>query len=85
MALTNYLAQSLICTTIFYGYGFGLYGQVGPALGVFLTLVIFGLQVLFSRWWLSRYHYGPMEWLWRSLTYGKAQAQRPSITPPQAS
>jgi uncharacterized protein len=79
MALTNYLAQSLICTTIFYGYGFGLYGRVGPALGVFLTLVIFSLQVLFSRWWLSRYRYGPMEWLWRSLTYGEPQALREGI------
>jgi uncharacterized protein len=81
MALSNYLMQSLICTTLFYGYGFGLYGQVGPALGVLLTLVIFSLQVLFSRWWLSRYRYGPMEWLWRSLTYGEAQPQKPATIP----
>jgi uncharacterized protein len=85
MALTNYLMQSLICTTLFYGYGFGLYGQIGPALGVLLTLLIFSLQVLFSRWWLSRYRYGPMEWLWRSLTYGEAQPQKPVTVPPPTS
>ncbi len=68
--------QSLISTIIFYGYGFWLYGQVGPVLVVLFALVIFSLQVLFSRWWLERYRYGPMEWLWRSLTYGEAQALR---------
>jgi uncharacterized protein len=70
MALTNYLLQSLICTTIFYSYGLGLYGRVGPFAGFFLGIAIYGLQVPFSRWWLCRHRYGPMEWAWRTMTYG---------------
>ena len=73
MALTNYLLQSLICTTIFYSYGLGLYGRVGPLVGFFLGIVIYGLQIPFSRWWLSTHRYGPMEWIWRRLTYGSLQ------------
>jgi uncharacterized protein len=71
MALTNYLMQSLICTTIFYSYGLGLYGRVGPLVDIPLSLVIYGLQVPFSRWWLASHRYGPMEWVWRRLTYGR--------------
>ena len=71
MALTNYLTQSVICTLFFYHYTTGLYGRVGPALGIPITIVIFGAQVVFSNWWLTRYRFGPMEWLWRGLTYGK--------------
>jgi uncharacterized protein len=71
MALTNYLLQSLICTTIFYSYGLRLYGRVGPLLGLVLAFVIYGLQIPFSAWWLSRHRYGPMEWVWRRLTYGR--------------
>jgi uncharacterized protein len=74
MALTNYLLQSLICTTIFYGYGLGLYGRVGPLTDFFLGVVIYSAQVPFSRWWLSAHRYGPMEWIWRRLTYGRATA-----------
>jgi uncharacterized protein len=70
MALTNYLLQSVICTTIFYSYGLGFYGRVGPLLALPLTLIVYGLQVPFSRWWLSRHQYGPMEWVWRRMTYG---------------
>jgi len=76
MALTNYLMQSIICTLIFYGYGFGLFGRVGAAVGMLLTLVIFAAQVAWSRWWLQRYRYGPAEWLWRSLTYLRWQPLR---------
>jgi uncharacterized protein len=72
MALTNYLLQSLICTTIFYSFGLGLYGRVGPLPDFFLALVIYGLQIPFSKWWLSTHRYGPMEWVWRSMTYGRA-------------
>jgi len=78
MALTNYLLQSVICTMIFNGYGFGQFGKVGPALGILLTIVIFAVQIPLSNWWLSRFRFGPMEWLWRSLTYGKAQPMRPT-------
>ncbi len=78
MALTNYLGQSVICTLIFYGYGLGLFGQVGKAAGLLLAIAIFALQVWFSGWWLSRFRYGPMEWLWRSLTYLRWQPLRAS-------
>jgi uncharacterized protein len=71
MALTNYLMQSVICTTIFYSYGGGLYGRVGPLLDLPLAILIYGLQVPFSKWWLSSHRYGPMEWVWRRLTYGR--------------
>ena len=70
MALTNYLMQTVIATTLFYSYGFGLYGRFGPLADFFIGLVIYSLQVPFSRWWLSTHRYGPMEWLWRRLTYG---------------
>jgi len=73
MALTNYLLQSIICTTLFYGYGFGLFGKITVWQGLLLSFVIFGLQIPFSRWWLSKFKFGPFEWLWRSLTYWKLQ------------
>ncbi|RIV18002.1 DUF418 domain-containing protein [Fibrisoma montanum] len=73
MALTNYVLQSVIGTLIFYGYGFGLIGEIPSAVAITLTIPIFLAQVLFSRWWLSRFQYGPLEWAWRSLTYLKAQ------------
>jgi uncharacterized protein len=74
MALTNYLLQSLICTTLFYSYGLGLYGRVGPLADFFIGVVIYSAQVPFSRWWLSTHRYGPMEWIWRRLTYGRLTA-----------
>jgi uncharacterized protein len=75
-AISNYLFQSLVCTTIFLSYGFGLYGKVGPAAGLALTIVIFVVQVVLSQWWLKRFQFGPVEWLWRSLTYGRVQPMR---------
>jgi uncharacterized protein len=76
MAISNYLLQTLICTTLFYGYGFGLYGRVGAAAGVLLTIVIYALQIPLSVWWLRHFRFGPVEWLWRSLTYGQRQPMR---------
>ena len=70
MALTNYLSQSVICSAIFYGYGLGMYGMP-RAQQVLVVAVIVTLQVLFSHWWLSKFLYGPMEWLWRAITYWK--------------
>ncbi|HEV2669468.1 MAG TPA: DUF418 domain-containing protein, partial [Gemmatimonadales bacterium] len=75
-ALSNYLLQSLICTMIFFSYGLGLFGKVGPALGLLLTVTIFLIQVPLSVWWLERYQFGPVEWLWRSLTYWRPQPMR---------
>lgn len=76
MALSNYLAQSVLASLIFYGMGLGWGGQIGPTGFVAIALVIFPLQMAWSRWWLARYRFGPMEWLWRSLTRGRAQPMR---------
>jgi uncharacterized protein len=76
MAISNYLLQTIICTTLFYGYGFGLYGRIGLASGVLLTIAIYALQIPLSGWWLRRFRFGPVEWLWRSLTYGERQPMR---------
>ena len=77
-ALSNYLLQSLICTTIFYRYGLALFGKVSPSLGVLLTITIFLIQIPLSVWWLRRFQFGPVEWLWRSLTYWQRQPMRVS-------
>lgn len=76
MALTNYLAQSILCALLFYGYGVGLYGQFGYASQLLFVLGIWVIQLAWSPWWLSRFRFGPMEWLWRSLTYWKLQPLR---------
>lgn len=76
MALSNYLLSSLICTTIFYNYGFGLYNQVGPANGLILSLLIYSALVVFSVLWLRSFRFGPMEWVWRTLTYGRQPEMR---------
>lgn len=68
-ALTNYLLQSVIGTLLFYSYGLGLFGM-GPALLLIPTFAIYAAQAVISPWWLTRYRFGPVEWLWRSLTYG---------------
>jgi uncharacterized protein len=80
MALTNYLTHSVLYVVLFTGVGFGLYGAVGPSLCLALTVAIFGAQIAFSRWWLARYHFGPAEWLWRTLTYGQLQPMRGTAT-----
>lgn len=69
MALTNYLLQTSICVLIFYGYGFGLYGKFGAVKATLTALAIFLFQIALSRLWLSYFSYGPMEWIWRQLTY----------------
>jgi uncharacterized protein len=76
MALTSYISQSLLCTFVFYGWGLGLVGRVGPALCIPLTLAIFTVQIFASRFWLRRFRFGPVEWVLRSLTYGRRQPMR---------
>jgi uncharacterized protein len=73
MALTNYLLHSVILTTVFYGYGLGLYGTVPRFQQMGFVAAVIALQLLLSPWWLARYRFGPVEWLWRSLTYWKRQ------------
>jgi uncharacterized protein len=69
MALTNYLLQTVICVLIFYGYGFGQFGRVGARVATLIALAIFLFQILVSALWLKFFSYGPMEWIWRQLTY----------------
>jgi uncharacterized protein len=73
MALTNYLGQSVICILIFYGFGLGWYGRLGPTATLGIAVAVFAAQACISAWWLRRYRYGPAEWAWRSLTYGRRQ------------
>jgi uncharacterized protein len=76
MALTNYLMQSIVCTLVFYGYGLGYFQQLPRAWQVPFVFALFGMQVILSRWWLQRFRFGPMEWVWRSLTYLTPQPMR---------
>jgi len=76
MALTNYLMHSVILTTIFYGYGLGLYGTIPRFWQMGFVIAVVTLQLFLSPWWLTRYRFGPVEWLWRSLTYWKRQPFR---------
>ncbi|MBN1204313.1 MAG: DUF418 domain-containing protein [Myxococcaceae bacterium] len=76
MALTNYLLESVVSICLYDGWGLGLVGRLPPSHCVALTLAVFALQVPFSHWWLSRFRFGPAEWLWRTLTYGRLQPMR---------
>lgn len=71
LSLSNYLFQSILTTTIFYGYGFGFYGEISPFYGLILTFTIFAIQIVLSNLWLRKFRIGPFEWVWRSLTYGQ--------------
>jgi uncharacterized protein len=72
-ALSNYLLQSIICTTIFYGYGLGLFGHVDRFALQGFVLAVWSVQLIVSPIWLARFRFGPAEWLWRSLTYWRLQ------------
>jgi uncharacterized protein len=76
MALTNYLTHSIVCTTLFYGYGFGLFGQINRVGLAAIVLTIWIFQLLVSPIWLKFFRFGPAEWLWRSLTYWRIQPMR---------
>ena len=76
MALSNYLMHSIILTTVFYGYAGGWYGQIARAPQMLLVLAILTVQIPLSVWWLRYFRFGPMEWLWRSLTYQQWQRFR---------
>lgn len=74
MALTNYMLQAAALDFIVSGYGLSL--RLRPAVGIIAAAALFAGEVLFSRWWLARYRFGPCEWVWRSLTYGRLQPMR---------
>jgi uncharacterized protein len=76
MALTHYLAQSVVCTLLFYHYGLGWFDVLPRAWQLLLALLLFAAQVIFSHLWLRRFRFGPMEWLWRAMTYRQWPALR---------
>ena len=84
MAFTNYLLQTVICTTIFYGHGFGLYGQVSRVEQILIVLAVWIVQLILSPLWLRYFRFGPMEWLWRSLSYWRRPPMRRRAEPPAA-
>jgi uncharacterized protein len=71
MALTNYLMHSIICIVLSYGFGFALWWRVGASTAMLVAIAIIAVQIPLSAWWLSRYRFGPVEWIWRRLTYGR--------------
>jgi len=77
MALSNYLTHSIVCTTLFYGYGFGLFGQINRTGLAAIVLAIWIFQLWISPIWLKHFRFGPAEWLWRSLTYWRLQPMKP--------
>jgi uncharacterized protein len=71
MALTNYLMHSIVCVTLSYGFGFGLWWRSGASRAMLIAVLIIAIQIPLSAWWLSRFRFGPVEWIWRRLTYGR--------------
>jgi uncharacterized protein len=76
MAFSNYILQTVICTTIFYGYGFGYFERVPRTGQILIVFAIYAAQLVIAPLWLRHFRFGPLEWLWRSLTYGKRQPFR---------
>jgi uncharacterized protein len=76
MALTTYLTQSVVCTFLFYSYGLRWIGTRSFTNMFEITLTLFAVQMALSSWWLRRFRFGPVEWVWRTLTYGRAPAMR---------
>ena len=77
MAFTNYVLQSVILGLVFFNYGLGQFGRMGAAAACVLGVALYAAQLVFSRWWLRRYRFGPLERLWRTLTYGAASRRNP--------
>ena len=80
-ALSNYLLQTVICTTIFYGHGLGLYGSVDRLGQLGIVIGVWAVQLIVSPLWLRRYRFGPAEWVWRTLTYGTRPPLRRATGP----
>lgn len=76
MALTNYILQTVILVLLFYGYAGGLYGELSRAPQMLVVVAIVAFQIVLSAWWLKRFRFGPLEWLWRSATYMSWQPLR---------
>ena len=78
MAFTNYIMHSVICTFVFFGYGLNYYAELEFYEIYFVVLAIWALQLIVSPLWLRFFLYGPLEWVWRSLTYWRRQPFRRS-------
>ncbi len=78
MAFTNYIMHTVICVSVFQGFDGGLYGTTSRLEQTVFILGVWVLQLVLSPWWLNRFRYGPLEWLWRSLTYGRMEPFRRS-------
>ena len=76
MGLTTYLLQAVFGTIILFSYGLALLGDIGALACIALSLAFFMAQVIFSKWWFSKFMYGPLEWLWRSATMLKFQPMK---------
>jgi uncharacterized protein len=83
MALTNYVTQSFIYALVFFGLGpgLGLIAHIGTGALTAIVIVAYAVQVLASRWWLTRFRFGPLEWLWRAYTYGRLPVLRIAPAP----
>lgn len=77
MALTNYITQTLIGVGLF--TGLGMFGEVNIGLGILISIIVFPLQMILSYFWLKHFRFGPLEWLWRSLTYGEFQPMKKQV------
>lgn len=76
MALTNYITQSILCSLVFYGHGLGLFERVSAPGQIGIVVAVWALQLAWSPWWLARFRYGPLEWIWRLATYRKWQPMK---------
>ncbi len=80
MAFSSYILQTVICTTIFYGHGFGYFESVPRTGQILIVFAIYAAQLAIAPLWLRHFRFGPLEWLWRSLTYGRRQPFRLAVT-----
>jgi uncharacterized protein len=71
MALTNYLMHSIVGVVLAYGFGLALWWRIGASTAMGIAVGIILIQIPLSAWWLSRFRFGPVEWIWRRLTYGR--------------
>ncbi len=85
MAVTNYIGQTVLCALFFYGYGLGFYGRLERHQLFYVVMSVWIIQVIVSPIWLRHFRFGPLEWIWRSLTYQKRQPMRlrPALTSPE--
>ena len=81
LAFSNYILQTVMCTTIFYGHGLGLFGSIDRSSQLLVVFAVWGFQLWLSPLWLRAFRFGPLEWLWRSLVYMKVQPMRNPIVP----